>query len=780
MALKETSIEDFSGGWNTSDSDLNLSSKYQPISENVVRGLDGSISIRQGCGLFADFRKGATETRNSVSMDFASTVGSPVFTFTYVAHGFSSGQHITFTAFAALTTGGLPPETFIGNTFGIRVIDADTFVIVTDVAATITSSGTRATSFVLDSYTIGGNIIHTTYFNRMIVAFTDMGEIGIADSAGNVSRIWGINEAEALSSGLVPTRQCTHWSSDNFKSTIIACNGYNRDKPLQINDEFEVEFLVDKSTLSNAFVPKADYVICLQGYVVFARTEYGDAFIEISAKGTDGTFTRDPNPADSVEIDVSTMTSVIEPVILGVGFLRDKLYIAFYDKGVMGTLGIYDADGNHTPDLSDTIAEHGSYAHRTIASLGNDVLMADYNGVPSLTLSRASGSIVPVRLSSLIEPTMQQHMKSLGEDFVRKKAFAVYDRNERTYMLVLPIYEPISHDLVINPLRFTPELRALGYARLYEPNHNLFENSTITFANMPDVGTIPAVDMNKPKRVVSVLNKDNVIVDLGADPGPITLGGGSNTDMVLVNNETLVYSFEYNNEFKIRRWTFARGWDFDCGCVSQRGAVFMAKIGKVYQIGGPQFDYYADFVGDYDRYVWENSTEYTIGTRVLDASQTPPRVYTAQVTHTSAASGTFPEDRAANPTYWLLYEGVPIDWVIETPWSDMRLRGTNKHIAYINLDTEGEGQFTVSGFVNDIYRTGDANMLAPQRQLTFSAGDTYSLEVNAGSSRNTRLQKPWAFGIRGKLIKWRYEGSNTTPIKIISHTMFYKAGNLRG
>ncbi len=49
-----------------------------------------------------------------------------------------------------------------------------------------------------------------------------------------------------------------------------------------------------------------------------------------------------------------------------------------------------------------------------------------------------------------------------------------------------------------------------------------------------------------------------------------------------VNDETICYSFEYNNAFKIKRWTRFRGWNFACGCVTQKGRTLFAKEMKVY------------------------------------------------------------------------------------------------------------------------------------------------------------------------------------------------------
>lgn len=58
------------------------------------------------------------------------------------------------------------------------------------------------------------------------------------------------------------------------------------------------------------------------------------------------------------------------------------------------------------------------------------------------------------------------------------------------------------------------------------------------------------------------------------------------------------------------------------------------------------------------RGVWNNSTSYLVGERVVDDSNST--LWLVAVNHTSAASGTFAEDRIANPTYWTAITTVPI------------------------------------------------------------------------------------------------------------------------
>lgn len=64
--------------------------------------------------------------------------------------------------------------------------------------------------------------------------------------------------------------------------------------------------------------------------------------------------------------------------------------------------------------------------------------------------------------------------------------------------------------------------------------------------------------------------------------------------------------------------------------------------------------------------VWLNGVPYIVGERVIDADL--GELYRCLVAHTSAATGTFAEDRAANPSYWVLQlAGVP---VFRGPWTD--------------------------------------------------------------------------------------------------------------
>ncbi len=153
-------------------------------------------------------------------------------------------------------------------------------------------------------------------------------------------------------------------------------------------------------------------------------------------------------------------------------------------------------------------------------------------------------------------------------------------------------------------------------------------------------------------------------------------------------------------------------------------------------------------------------------------------------THVSPEVGTFFDlyNLDDNDT-WQAFVGKPINWDFETPWSDMKQRGKIKLIRYINLDTQGTGEFDISAFVNTIKYDPQTNDLIPVRAMQMQAGDAggwgTQFAGNYGGGRRTREAKLWPFSVRGKNLRWRYSGSAVKPVRIISHTMHYTIGGVR-
>lgn len=64
---------------------------------------------------------------------------------------------------------------------------------------------------------------------------------------------------------------------------------------------------------------------------------------------------------------------------------------------------------------------------------------------------------------------------------------------------------------------------------------------------------------------------------------------------------------------------------------------------------------------------WANNTDYTAGDVLLDIATVPVSYWYCNVTHTSAAAGTFAADRAANPTYWTSFFNGNFDHIVINP-----------------------------------------------------------------------------------------------------------------
>jgi hypothetical protein len=112
----------------------------------------------------------------------------------------------------------------------------------------------------------------------------------------------------------------------------------------------------------------------------------GPTKVAISARDTYNVFVDDPVPSDSKTIDLGMLTSSVETTILGANVIRSRVFIAFADRSLLGTLGVYDSVGVHQPDFKDNVSLVGTYAHHSIMSLGNDIFCASINGISSLAI----------------------------------------------------------------------------------------------------------------------------------------------------------------------------------------------------------------------------------------------------------------------------------------------------------------------------------------------------------------------------------------------------------
>lgn len=769
--VKTTTIRDFGGGWNVSDDENNLNTKFQPKTDNTVRGTDGSISITQGDELFADLT-GIVKIDSAPALTPVSvTSGEYRYVIGLAAHGLADGDHVKITG--AVDIGGISAAQ-INRTHGVQVIDANNFAVSTKGLATSTVSTNHTLALVADNHGLGGRQIFGRYFSDELLVFDDIGEIVGINAAGVVTKRW--NGAIARALGLEPWHECDRVSAEVIKGTLIAVNGNKNDKPLVYNGT-AFNYLVDGASLSNAAIPRSEFVNAVNRYTALANTEYGASRIEFSAKNTTGTYSREPSPAGAVEVDIGMLTQTVDPKITGIGAIRDKMFVAFYDSSMLGTIGVLNGTV-HEPDFSDVIALYGSFSHHTIVSLGNDIFCASNQGVISVSLSAQSGTFVPDPISELIRPAYAAHVARLSDFDLRYRTFSVFNSDDRQYMLYLPKYSAISKPLATDPVYMTPSLSATNLFILQAPNHQMEAGDYLTLSGLTDVGQQTAASLNTKVRVRKVINEDQLLIELSSAVASQSIaGGGTAGTLMPVNDEVICYAYTYNPTIKQKRWTRFRDTAFQWATRSQKSSIFVGRDRKIYRLGTISHPIPVRERGDYDIKVWANSTAYTAGQRVQLAKG---QVYICLTNHVSAASGTFAEDIVARSGLWLLYAGKPITWSTETPWSDFGDRTSLKEIKRVQFDTRGSAAFTFQIFTDGIYADPLTNELIPLISTEFlghDAGGFGEADAVFGSGRRTAEEWLWSQPARGKIFKLRFSGTSLHPLTISAVSLSYLKGS---
>lgn len=829
---RTATVRDFSGGWNVSDNDHNLASKYQSVSDNVVVAADGALTVRQGYRYFSTVRSGVSTSFTNKSVTWGNS--GAFTTIAWTAHPFKSGNHITLTSNSAGTF--LP----MNIPYGITVIDANTIGIVLRAGAVV--SNTAATiSGSYDTHALAGKIIDCTYFQGYWIIFDDCGEVAAIDPVtGNALQIW--NTSISYGGPSNPTGWCRdvkeaplpYVSFDTFKQTLLAVNGRTRDKPIEISFSRTVSkgnwspgiayvlqdtvldpttgltwrcckahtssnlqndiaagnwvsnitlFLADPASSSNAAVPRGEFIQSIDAYTLIYGTDSGTKSIpttlDISMLGTSSVFQANSSPGDAIQVELGRISNTMDPRITGVGNIRDYIFVAFYDTGMLGQVGIYDSTG-HKPSFKDQIPQHGAINHRVIQTVGNDLFMCDFAGVPAFSQSMQTGVIVPDRISELIDPELNKHLSRLSPTTLRYYCWSLFNVRDRQYMLWLPKHDSNSVFTGAAIPFYTPdEFAALGQIIVNAPNHTVSAGDYVDVTNAVDIPGCPATLINGRRQIVAIIDSNYFVMSVGGIPTQNNQqGGGSTVSFAPVSDETICYTFCYNPQLRIRRWTRLRGWKFDAGTISVEGKVMLCDgtSGKLYFLGTVDKPVYADAYGDWDA-TYSAGTLYSVGTRVKDT--TDGSIWSCLVSYTSS-SNSFSTERTNYPNNWTTYVGNPINFAAETPWSDFGDRTAIKVNSQVQLDTEGSARFKFSVFTDNIYQDKRTYTLAPSASASFlasGAGGFGAREGTFGGGPRTREQLNYHFPFRCKIAKMRFEGSVTDPLKIISVNMTYMKGS---
>ena len=512
----------------------------------------------------------------------------------------------------------------------------------------------------------------------------------------------------------------------------------------------------------NAYVPVAKYVMVMNKYVLMAGDVQEPDLLYISSEETSGVWKdADDLPNEplnkAVNIRITKKINTNTGTINGIARYRDKVVVAFDDVIALGSIGdIVNVGTEATPDLQhvpvfdDAIEAHGCISHRSMQFLGDDLLMADLVGVASLARSAISDSITPSRPSELIDPALQQAVGQLTKGGALNNIFSVYNLLEKQYMLFVPNHED-------NPLTLRePELLIVDFVGnqllVSAIDHNLDVGDTVEITLLVDTfNTFTMGELLIPHTVATVIDADNFTIIVPSaiplDPDGDLHNRSSNPNNALtttaLRTESLGFVLNHRKTGKnIKAWSRFRGWNWTCGCRTLLGRMMFATEDTIYVYGNAGDPSYQDF---------------------LCSNSSTPAI--AAFTRSGVECT----------------ESLPISWSWELPWHDFKKRMKIKRLKYLGMDTSGDSDYTISAFIDDIYKDNFGH-LDPALQMHVYGRDSGGFGAGSqpyGGGRRMQGERLYAWPTKFKLLKLRFEGQSTRPLRIISILLALSAGSIR-
>jgi hypothetical protein len=243
-----------------------------------------------------------------------------------------------------------------------------------------------------------------------------------------------------------------------------------------------------------------------------------------------------------------------------------------------------------------------------------------------------------------------------------------------------------------------------------------------------------------------------------------------------LHRTTTGYSYRYVERLNLEAWSLMEGWYWLFGIRSSQGNMFFnrAESTEIFQRGDEETDpLYADWIGEQE---------------------------------TFSDGTTFTDQTGFGPVADINDSGVPIKWVWELPWNDLKHRAFTKTLRYIILDTEGGDQFTCKVFIDDHYLqyspgetfsdgtlftdgTGFTPPVEPlfanNLEMQYVGKDHGGFGVEPfgpdpyGGGNNTAIRKLTLAPTKFTTFKLRFEGESTRPLKFVAITLLYQGGSIR-
>ena len=777
QVLDSTTVRDFSGGLNIIDNELNLSSKYARVLDNILRLPDGSLGVRWGTEFIVDVNA-YSNIGGSLPNNPASTVDTTsVVTITHTNHPFISGHKVTLAGL--VDTGGITAAQ-LNTTHVVTYVNANSYTIATagTATSTVTGGGSSGT-FVYNNQTLGADVVGMTYATFAgegwyIVVGKNGKIIAIRESTGQSILIWDTDIAAKLTGGptgwtdpttFVSFCQVGADSPYSFASAVIVTNGF--DKPIEINLNRTptaaigyTAYLVNPGG-SNVFIPRARYCTVIANYLVLAGGYEHCTAVDIPAntkvwiarEGSKGCFvsgsfncgggaTEETDAtcmaagATAIVIDIRRYVTAGDVDILGIGEFRGRLIISCEQVVILAQLGILNATGAHTPSLNDIVVNYGTVGHHTMMSIGDDYLLLDYSGVSTLSRSQLVDTVKPYHVSSLIDPEIQVNLRRAFKDGVSRftktnllqYCWAVYNKREQQYMLFIPDHP---------------------------------------------------------------------------DPTKVT--------------EYIGYIYTVNVELKVKSWSRFRGLKPQCGMSTALGDVIFAEGTKLYVYGSVVKPITADRIGDPAidspddgegiAFVWETpwsdfgerfnikQTRFlgldTIGESEFSAAMFVDNFYESvdtgalggnpvttvngsdEITIAHTAHGASDGDE-------VYLEGIDtvggIDESLINKRHKIHSSATNSYKVTVEADaTSGVTGGGASGRYNFV-------ILSPSLELLYKGGSSWGYGgpfSTYGGGRVTRDERLMAWPAKGKLFKLRFSGESTNELRFVAFTLAFMRGGIR-
>lgn len=242
-----------------------------------------------------------------------------------------------------------------------------------------------------------------------------------------------------------------------------------------------------------------------------------------------------------------------------------------------------------------------------------------------------------------------------------------------------------------------------------------------------------------------------------------------------LTSTTFCYHYINSAQVTTKSWSRYTGWNWRGAARSSEGNIFFIRNNDrtIFVFGNSETNpLNADFVGEQETF--------SDGTTFTDATGFSP---VADVNDS----------------------GLPIKWVWELPWSDLKHRAMSKTLRYIMMDTEGTAEFNIKVFVDNYYEQRDGGE-------EFSDGTTFTddtgwsprvdpLFLNAlsidmtgkdrggfgfdgygnlyGGGNNTGTQLITEAPTKGKIVKLRFEGETMEALRFVAITLLYQVGSIR-